>query len=83
MRKITLANKQSFEVSRCGAADGFLWLVFPGGAAEVLRAALTPENTKTITHEWDGNDVVEFDGYTYLVNIAQATGGVQAVLERR
>lgn len=83
MRKITLANKQSFEVSRCGAADGFLWLAFPGGEMEVLRAALTPENTKTITHEWDGNDVVEFDGYTYLANIAQTPGGVQAVLERR
>lgn len=83
MRKITLANKQSFEVSRCGAADGFLWLAFPGGSVEVLRAALTPENTKTITHEWDGNDVVEFEGYTHLSDVVQTTDGVQAVLERR
>lgn len=83
MRKITLTNKQTFEVSRCGAADGFLWIAFPGGDIDVIRAALTPKNTQSIVHEWDGNDIVVFDGYTYLSDIARTAGGVQAVLERR
>lgn len=73
MQKIILANRQEFEVTRCGAAGGYLWVGFPDGVIDFSTAAqiLSDKNatSKIIsTYDFAGMEVV-YDGYTELQSI--------------
>ncbi len=83
MRKITMADGTSWEVTRCGAADGFLWIRLPGNSVTVAEAAASfgdPAVTQTIVHDWDGNDKQAFDGYTDLRRIENLDSDIEILL---
>lgn len=84
MRTITLADDSVYEVSRCGADGGYLWinLTSPLDMVEAVNIFADPEKTATIVHDFDGNDHVIFEGYTKLSRISDLGGIFEVVLQR-
>ena len=82
MRRVTLKNGEEHAVTFCGAADGYLWLQIADmeSISEAVTAFEMPEATETITHDWDGNDRVIYEGYTVLDRVARMEDGIQVVL---
>ena len=87
MRKIVLANENEYEINRCGAADGYLWIGFPKGVIDFIQAASVlgdAEATKTIvsTYDFPGMETV-YEDYTELVNIQKEyEGGLLVTLRK-
>lgn len=85
MRTITMADGTAYHCTRCGAADGFLWLDIEDYDGSIVDAAVLfsdAEKTKSIKHEWDGNDKEEYDGYTELVRVGFTEKTLNVVLEK-
>jgi hypothetical protein len=83
MRKIILANEKEFEINRCGAADGYLWIGFPDGVMDFTQAVQVlsdVEATKKIisTYDFEGMETV-YEGYTELQIIQKEYGGTLLV----
>ena len=78
MRKIVLSSGAEYEVTRCGAADGFLWIEFPHGTIEeAVRVFTDSDNTRTIrsTNDFGSTFDTEFQGFTDLVYISKSVDG--------
>ena len=74
MRKIILNSKKEYEVDRCGAAEGNLYIGFPDGVITFKEAVEVFSDEKATSHiistyDFDGMETV-FDGYTELISIA-------------
>lgn len=84
MRKITLADGTSYEVTRCGASNGYLWITTTAELDFIAGVTVfgNAEKTITITHDYDGNDHVIFEGYTILKQASVLEGGFTVVLEK-
>lgn len=83
MRKIIFANKKEYEINRCGAADGYLWIGFPNGVMDFAQAVLVlsdVEATKKIvsTYDFEGMEIV-YEGYTELQIIQKEYDGTLLV----
>lgn len=68
MRKLKLATGVEYEVVRCGAADGVLWIGFQAGALTLVEAITVfsdPNATgkMVMSYDFDGMDET-FEGYT-------------------
>ncbi len=86
MRTITTNDGKVWEVTRCGAADGMLWIELAADAwNDTVTAAATywgkSKVTKVIRHDWDGNDQVAYNGYTTLRRVGDLGGALEIVLE--
>lgn len=86
MRTITTSDGRAWEVTRCGAADGVLWIALEADAWDgtVTEAAAywgDAQVTRVIRHDWDGNDRVSYAGYTRLRRVGDLGGAVEIVLE--
>lgn len=73
MRKIILNDSSEYEIYRCGASGGYLYIGFPQNVIdfkEILKKFTDEEITKHIisTYDFDGMETV-FDGYTELVSV--------------
>ena len=84
MRTITLADGTVFEVTECGAYDGKLWITTTAELDFITGVTVfgDAEKTITITHDYDGNDHVIFEGYTILKQASVLEGGFTVVLEK-
>lgn len=84
MRTITLADGTVYEVTRCGADGGYLWLNLKDDLSmvEAVQVFDDPTKTITITHDYDGNDHVIFEGYTKLSRLSDLGGIFEIVLQR-
>lgn len=83
MRKIIFANKKEYDVNRCGAADGYLWIGFPDGVmdfAQAVQILSDVEATKKIvsTYDFEGMETV-YEGYTELQMIQKEYDGTLLV----
>lgn len=79
MRKIILANNKEYEINRCGAADGYLWIGFPDGVMDFAQAVTVLSDVKATgkivsTYDFDGMETV-FEGYTELIHIQKEYDG--------
>ena len=79
MRKIVLANKKEYQINRCGASDGYLWIGFLDGVMDFVKAGKIlsdVEATKKIidTYDFDGMETV-YEGYTELQIIQKEYDG--------
>lgn len=86
MRKIRLANGTTYEVDRCGAADGRLSirLVAPGILLnDIFPFFVDPEKTGTIEHYFEGTRVDHklFIGFTLLRSASLENSGAFLMLE--
>ena len=84
MRTITLADGTVFEVTECGAYGGKLWITL-AEAIDFLTGVTVfgdADKTITITHDFDGNDHVIFEGYTILKQASVLEGGFSVVLQK-
>lgn len=74
MRHIKLATGAEVVVDRCGAADGVLWIGFPGGTLtlfDAVRIFSDAEATQTIVMSYDFDGMEEtFVGYTECIYAA-------------
>lgn len=84
MRKITLADGTTYEVTRCGADSGYLWVTLAEGIDFLTGVTIFGDAAKTIiiTHDFDGNDHVIFEGYTILKQASVLEGGFSVVLQK-
>ena len=84
MRTITMADGTAYPCTRCGAADGMLWLDidYKGTVQEAAEMFSRPEKTAEITRDWDGNDQESYRGYTTLRRVGNLTGSMEIVLSR-
>lgn len=79
MRKIILSNGTEYEINRCGASDGVLWIGFPEGALDFAQAVTVLSDVKATgkivsTYDFDGMETV-FEGYTELIHIQKEYDG--------
>lgn len=84
MRTITLADGTVFEVTECGAYGDKLWIT-TAEELDFLTGVTVfgdAEKTITITHDFDGNDHVIFEGYTILKQASVLEGGFSVVLQK-
>ena len=87
MRKIILTNGQEFEIIRCGASGGVLWIGFPDGVLDFAQAVKVLSNVKATgkivsTYDFDGMETV-FEGYTELVHLQKEFDGTLLVALRQ
>lgn len=84
MRKITLADRTTYEVTRCGADSGYLWITLAESIDFLTGVTILgdAEKTSCITHDFDGNDHVIFEGYTILKQASVLEGGFSVVLQK-
>lgn len=87
MRKIVLADGKEFEITRCGAADGFLWIGFPSGVLDFAQAVSvfsdeTAIKTIVSTYNFDGMETV-YEGYTKLNHLQYETDGTLLIALKR
>ncbi len=86
MRKIKLADGSTYEVDRCGAADGVLWLNVISGASilSMVEIFSDTEKTATIEHYFEGTDTdhIFFVGYTTIISAALSPTGLTLALRR-
>ena len=84
MRKITLADGTVYEVTECGAYGGKLWITLAESIDFLTGVTVFGDAAKTIiiTHDFDGNDHVIFEGYTILKQASVLEGGFSVVLRK-
>ena len=85
MRHVQLADGTVFEIYRCGAAQGVLWIGIQNVSVnDAAEAFSDPENTQQIISYFDGDDRMEeqFDGYTELIRARQDDYGVLVALRK-
>lgn len=87
MQKIVLSNGQEFEINRCGAADGVLWIGFPEGVIDLKQAVDILTDIKATgkiisTYDFPGMET-EYDGYTELIHVQKEYDGGLLVALRK
>lgn len=85
MRHVRLFDGTEFEIYRCGAADGVLWIGLKNVSVnDAAEAFSDPENTQQIISYFDGDDRMEeqYDGYTELIRARQDDYGVLVALRK-
>ena len=86
MRRIRLANDAEYEINRCGAADGVLWIGFPPGELTIAQAAQVFSDTQAtavISSFFDEGADRVYEGYTELVVVqTEYDGGTLIALRR-
>lgn len=86
MRRIRLANDTEYEINRCGAADGVLWIGFPPGELTIAQAAQVFSDTQAtaiIASFFDGGTDRVYEGYTELVVVQTEYDGSTLIALRR
>lgn len=86
MRKVRLANDAEYEINRCGAAEGVLWIGFPAGTLTIPEAAAAFSDktaTAVIVSFYDFGMESTFEGYTELIVVqTEYEGGTLIALRR-
>lgn len=84
MRTITLADGTVYEVTECGAYKGTLYITLTETLDFLTGVTIFGDAAKTIiiTHDFDGNDHVIFEGYTTLKQASVLEGGFSVVLQK-
>lgn len=84
MRRIRLANDAEYEITRCGAAEGVLWIGLP--ELTIVQAAQVFSDTQAtavIASFFDGGADRVYEGYTELIVVQTEYDGSTLIALRR